>query len=91
MSLRLGMGRGGRGGCQTGGVGQEVEQGGTVQVARMVHVTYWVPAGRAMGVTAGGPSSLANGGRERVGRGVCERWRLQASVTLSGLPAKGRC
>ena len=53
MSLRLGMGRGGRGGCQTGGVGQEVEQGGTVQVARMVHVTYWVPAGRAMDATAG--------------------------------------
>jgi len=61
--------RGARG-CHAGGAGQEVEHGGTVQVARLVHVTYWVPAGRAMDATAGtlragavdaatgGPSSL---------------------------------
>ena len=30
--------------------------GRTVQVARIVHVTYWVPAGWAMDATAGGPS-----------------------------------
>ena len=47
-----------------------MEQGGTVQVARMVHDAYWVPAGRAVDATAGtlrvravdatagGPSSL---------------------------------
>ena len=64
------MGARGARGCQAGGAGQEVEQGGTVQVARLVYVTYWVPAGRAMDATAGtlrvgavdatagGPSSL---------------------------------
>jgi len=86
---------GGRGacGCQVRGVGHEVGRGRTVRVARVVHVTYWVPAGRAMGATACGPSSLANGGRERVGRWGREqkRWRPQTSVTLSGLQAKGHC
>ena len=47
------MGARGARGCHAGGAGQEVEQGGTVQVARMVHVAYWVPAGRAMDATAG--------------------------------------
>ena len=49
------MGARGARGCHAGGAGQEVEHGGTVQVAvaRMVHVTYWVPAGRAMDATAG--------------------------------------
>ena len=35
-------GRGGLAAVNLGGAGQEVEQGGTVQVARMVHDTYWV-------------------------------------------------
>ena len=42
MSQCLGMmGRGGEGarGCQAGGAGQEVEQRGPIQVARMVHNT----------------------------------------------------
>ena len=46
------MGARGARGRQAVGAGQEVEQGGTVQVARMVHVAYWVPAGRAMDATA---------------------------------------
>ena len=44
--------RGARG-CQAGGAGQEVEQRGPIQVARMVHNTYWVPEGRAVDAIAG--------------------------------------
>ena len=47
------MGARGARGCHAGGAGQEVEQRGPIQVARMVHNTYWVPEGRAVDAIAG--------------------------------------
>ena len=61
-------GRGGLAAVKPVGAGQEVEQRGPIQVARMVHNTYWVPEGRGgdaiagtlrsgVDATASGPSS----------------------------------